>query len=444
MRPRPDTPRFRGRQHTLPVVVLAVLALVLTACGSGGGENEAEGGGTTETPSPTSGETEASTPDEGDGDTEASGEPYRIGVLVALTGAYSALGEPEQAAAEAYVERLNADGGINGHPIELVVADTTSSESEAVNQMRRLAEEDVIGVIGPSSSGESVAVKQVAGQLEVPVLAMASSRSIVEPVDEATWIFKNFPSTDLSLRAQLAYASDQGQTRVAIIGANNAYGQEPIDQLPDLAAEYGLEVVGSETFDPSATDVTSQLTALQGSDPETILVWAVQPANAIVARNAADLGMTDVVLSHSPGAASFGFIDTAGEAAEGNLIQGTVALVPESMPQDSPQYGILNEFVTTYSEEYGEDPNQFAGNAWDAMAIMTEALGATDVDPGDLQGARSALRESLETNIRDFPGINSIYNYTPDDHAGQGVEGLSILRVENGAFVLEETLGGGS
>jgi branched-chain amino acid transport system substrate-binding protein len=424
------------------MALLTLLTILMAACGGGaedGADTAADGEGDTATSTPgapNGGGTEA----DGSG-CDAGSAPYRIGVLVGLTGSYAALGEPERDAAEAYAEWANSQGGVNGHPIELVVADTTSSESEAVNQLRRLAtQEEVIGIIGPSSSGEGVAIKPVATQLQVPTMVMASTRAIVTPVEEAEYVFKNFPSTDLSLRAQLSFAQEQGAETVAIVGANNAYGQEPIETLPEVAGEFGLEVVGSETFDPAATDMTAQLTTLQADNPDVILVWAVNPANAIIAANSQQLGMDDVQFSHSPGAASFGFIETAGEAANGQYVQGTTALVPDSVPEDSPQHEILTQFIETYRDEYGEDPNQFAGNAWDAMALLSEALQAADVNPCDAQAARTALRDSLESNINGFPGINAIYDFGPDDHAGQGLEGLALLQVQDGEFTLASTL----
>src|SRR5690606_7603156 len=117
-------------------------------------------------------------------------------------------------------------------------------ESEAVNQLRKLATQDnVIAVIGPSSSGEGVAIKPISASLKVPVIVPASSMDIVTPLDQAKYSFKQFPATDASLRAQLTYVKEQGWKKVAILASNNGYGQEPVNALPKVIGEFGVELV---------------------------------------------------------------------------------------------------------------------------------------------------------------------------------------------------------
>jgi branched-chain amino acid transport system substrate-binding protein len=406
-------------QRSFLLTIFVVLGMLLAACGD-------------------TGDAETVTPETDAVDDDV--EPYRIGALLGLTGAYSALGEPQGDAVRAYVEWINDQGGVNGRPLEVVIVDSTSSESEAVNQLRRLAtRENVIGVIGPSSTGEGIAVRSAANEMEIPTMVMASSRAIVEPVEDSDWMFKNFPSTDLSLEAQLAHAQQSGYERVAILGANNAYGTEPVELIDELADDYGMEVVAKELFDPESTDMSAQLTSIRGAEPDLVLVWAVEPQNSIVARNADSLGFEPSV-SHSPGAASQAFISNGGDAVEGHLVQGMKTLVPESVEADDPQHDTIQAFVEVYEEAHGELPGQFAGNAWDALLIISHALEAADIDPSDVEQARSELRTSIEENVRDFPGLNGIYTYGPDDHAGQTLRGLAVLGVKDGAFVLDTTI----
>ena len=398
------------------VAAIAVAAAFFAAAGCGGGDGGSAGGGDC-----------------------APDSPYRIGGLLGLTGAYASLGENEQMAMNLYAKQTNAAGGINGHPIELEFADTTSSESEAVNQLRRLATQaEVIAVVGPSSSGEGFAVKPVSTSLEVPVVVPASSTDIVTPLDEAQYMFKEFPATDDSLNAQLTYVKEQGWKRVAILAANNGYGQEPVEALPSVITQFeGLELVASETFPPDATDVTAQLSAVARSTPDVVLVWAVNPANAVVARNAADIGFP-AMLFHSPGAATPVYLEVAGEAANGTLVQGSKIAVPDSIEPTDAQIEVVTGFAEAWRAEYGTDPNQYAANGWDSMLLIDEALRTADVSPCDLQEGRDQLRTSLEQNVKDLAGINAVYTFGPDQHGPVGIEGLAVLGVANGAFQLEQ------
>jgi branched-chain amino acid transport system substrate-binding protein len=361
---------------------------------------------------------------------------YKIGAVLGLTGSYSALGTNEQKALQLYADRVNASGGINGHKIEMVFADSTSSESEAVNQLRKLATQDrVIAVIGPSSSGEGVAVKPISASLKVPVIVPASSKGIVTPQDQAKYIFKEFPASDASLQAQLTYAKDQGWKKVAILASNNGYGQEPVAALPGLISNYGVDLVASETFPPTATDVTAQLSSIAGKNPDAVLVWAVNPANAIVAKSAKNINFKPV-LFNSPGAASPDYIKVGGASVDSTLVQGSMVAVPTDIKQDNPQYKAVTEFVKAWKDKYNTEPNQYAANGWDCMLLLQAALAKANPTDTDVAKIRTKLRDSLESNIKDVAGINAIYSYSASQHGPEGIKGLAVLKVEAGTWKL--------
>jgi branched-chain amino acid transport system substrate-binding protein len=390
-------------------VMLAGTLLTAAACGGGSGSSGSGGG---------------------------NSEPYKIGALLGLTGSYSALGTNEQQAVQLFADQVNAAGGINGHKLEIVVADTTSSESEAVNQLRKLATQDnVIAVVGPSSSGEGIAVKPISGSLKVPVIVPASSKDIVTPPDQAKYIFKEFPATDVSLQAQLTYAKDQGWKSIAVLASNNGYGQEAVQALPDLVGKYGLDLVASETFAPDATNMTPQLTTIAAKNPDAVLVWSVNPANAIVAKGAADIGFKPV-LFNAPGAASPDYIKVGGSAVEGTLVQGSMVAVPDDIEQSSPQYKVVKDFLAAWEAKSSNPPNQYAANGWDSMLILQNALEHLKGNPSSVTDIRSALRDALEGNTKDLVGINAIYNYSPTQHGPEGIKGLAVLKVENGGWKL--------
>lgn len=406
-------PAGEGTRQTLrrrgAFAIASATMLVAAACGGGGGDSAS-----------------------GDGS-------YKIGALLGLTGAYSALGTAEQQAVQLYADRVNAAGGINGHQIEIVVADTTSSESEAVNQLRRLVtQENVIAVVGPSSSGEGIAMKPIALSLKVPMIIPASAQQIVTPIDQAKYIFKEFPATDAALEAQLTYAREQGWKRIALLAANNGYGQEATKALPGLVDEFGLTLVASETFSPDSTNTTPQLTSIGDKNPDAVLVWAVNPANAIVAKGARDIGFRPV-LFNSPGASSADYLRVGGPAVEGTLVQGSKIAVPDDIEPDSAQYEVVREFLSAWESENSTPPSQYAANGWDCMLLLQNALENLDGSPSGVTDIREALRNSLEANTRDFAGINAIYSYSPTQHGPEGIRGLAVLQVENGAWKLVQS-----
>lgn len=360
---------------------------------------------------------------------------YKIGALLGLTGSYSALGTSEQKGAKLFVDTVNAKGGINGHKLELVTADTGSDESKAVNQLRKLVtQEKVVAVIGPSSSGEGIAIKPTTLSLKTPTVVLASSTDIVTPPDQAKYAFKEFPSSRSSLEAQLRYAKEQGKKRIAILAANNGYGQEPMKQLPGMAKQMGLQVVASETFPPTATDMTSQLSSIATKKPDSLLVWAVNPANAIIAKNAQAIQFEPEIFN-SPGAATQDYIETGGKATEGTLVQGSKIASPASIESDDFQYDVLKELTDAWEKDNSGLPNQYVANAWDGMLLVQKALETAKPDPSDLDGAREKVRDALES-VNDYAGINAVYSFSPQNHGPTGVRGLAVLEVRKGKFTI--------
>ena len=125
---------------------------------------------------------------------QPSGEPIKIGGIFDLSGPGSALGQPEAETAEMLQEQINADGGINGRPIEILIRDTKGDEVEGLTVTRELIEkENVVAIVGPSRSGTTMAVIEMIESSEIPLVSCAAARAITDPVK--TWVF-NTPQTD--------------------------------------------------------------------------------------------------------------------------------------------------------------------------------------------------------------------------------------------------------
>lgn len=110
-------------------------------------------------------------------------EPYKIGAIFAITGPAAWLGEPERNSVRMLQEEINAQGGINGHPLDLVIEDTVGEETRSVLAVNKLINKDnVLAIIGPSRSGTTMAVIPIVEKAEVPLISCASAQEIVNPV----------------------------------------------------------------------------------------------------------------------------------------------------------------------------------------------------------------------------------------------------------------------
>ena len=182
--------------------------------------------------------------------------PLVVGALLAVTGPASFLGAPEARSLEFLVADLNAKGGIAGRQVKLVVKDTGASPEKAVSMARQLIdEEQAFAIIGPSTSGESMAVKPIAQEAKVLLLSCAAAEAIVNPV--ASWVFKTAQKDSDAIAQVFAAMKRQKVTRIGLLSSNTGFGKAGKDQVEKLAPAAGITVVASEVYDKAATDLSA-------------------------------------------------------------------------------------------------------------------------------------------------------------------------------------------
>ncbi|HBY94302.1 MAG TPA: hypothetical protein DEP84_10135, partial [Chloroflexi bacterium] len=361
------------------------------------------------------------------------GEPYKIGVIVAETGPASSLGVPEANTVKMLEEQINAKGGVTGpdgkqHPLKVIVYDTESDETKTVLATKRLIEEDQVPVIvGPTQSGTSMAIIDTVQQAEVPLISLAASVQIIEPVAERKWVFKT-PQTDrLVVDRLVEYIQTQGWGKIAFMSVSTGYGDGGRAEFMQAAKAAGLAVVADERFGAQDTDMSAQLTKIQGSGADAILVWSIPPSAALVNKNAFELGM-EIPILQSHGIGNQAFIDIAtSEAAEGTVFPAGKLLVAEQLPDSDPQKAVLLQYKSDYEGQFGQTPSTFGGHAWDGIWMAVRAMEQAGPD-------RAGIRDQLE-QIKDFVGITGVFNLSPSDHMGLTKDALALIRIENGEWV---------
>ncbi|MBC8178375.1 MAG: ABC transporter substrate-binding protein [Desulfobacteraceae bacterium] len=360
----------------------------------------------------------------------ADKEPYRIGALFAVTGPASFLGEPERNTAEMVKDMINASGGINGHPIELFVYDTEANATKTVVAAKKLINRDrVLAIIGPSTSGTSMAVVPIVNKAEVPMISCGASLKIGAPVEKRKWVFKVVPGDDLAVRLMYDYMKKQGIKKAAIMSVSTGYGISGRGQLNKLAPEYGIEIVADETYGPKESDLTAQLTKIRGTGADAIINWSIGPPQVVVTRNWKQLGIP-IPLYQSYGFGSKRNIKLAGGAAEGVICPVSRIVIANRLPDEDPHSPVVKRYKALYEEKFKGEVSVFGGHAWDAMFQLAAALKAVGPD-------RARIRDYLET-LQGFVGNNSIFNRSPTDHVGLGKDAYVMVVVKDGDWAILE------
>ncbi len=355
-----------------------------------------------------------------------AGKTVKIGSFLAVTGPASFLGDPELKTLQMYIDEINAKGGIDGMKIEFVHYDTKAKAKDAKNFVNRLIKKDKVNlIIGGTTSGNTLAVIDIVQKAKVPLISLAGSVRIIEPVKK--WVFKT-PHTDRMAAEKIFMdMKKRGITKVALITGNGGFDKSGRAQCLALAPKYGIKIVADEQYGNSDTDMTTQLTKIRGTNAEAILNFGFGKAPAIVAKNAKQLGIK-LPIYESHGVASKKFIELAGDAANGIRLPAAALLVADQLPANDPQKKVLLAYKKKYEAKYGP-VSTFGGHAYDALFIAVGAIErAKSNNP-------AKIRDEIE-KTHGFVGTGGVFNMSPKDHLGLGLDAFKMIEIENGNWKL--------
>lgn len=353
-------------------------------------------------------------------------DPLKIGALLAVSGPAAFLGAPEARTLQMLVDAINARGGVQGRKLQLIVKDTGASPEKAISFAKQLIEEEkVFAIIGPATSGETMAIKRIVEEGRTILLSCAAAEVIVQPV--APHVFKTAQKDSHAATRIFQQMRKMKLSRVGLLTSNTGFGKAGKEQIEKLAPEYGIRLVASEVYDKAATDLTAEVTKMKAAQVEAIINWSIEPAQAIAIKNIRQLGLT-IPIFQSHGFANVGYAKAAGAAAEGVLFPAGRLHVIDDLPSADPQRKVLVAYRDAYESRFKEDASDFGGFAHDALLILTSAIekvGAAD---------REKVRTAIE-GTRGLVGASGVFNFSPADHNGLAIDALEMLTVKNGRFV---------
>ncbi len=363
-------------------------------------------------------------------------EPIKLGAFFALSGPAGNIGVPTKLVAQMVVDKINKEGGINGRPIELVIGDTESDPAKAAVIAKKFIFSDkVAAIIGPTSTAEGMSVKKIVEEAGVPTFMTVGGDPVIMGGNFGayTYVFKSPQRSSTAAQKLYGYLKAKGLTKVALFTASDSFGKDGLGWLEKLAPEFGITFTAKESFGPSDTDMTPQLTKIKNSAPQAIITWTIGPVGSIVAKNKAQLGIT-IPLFQCHGLPDPKYVELAGKASEGDRMPATKLMVGSALPDSDPQKKVIAEFIHLYRDVYKHDKefpiNTHSGYAWDAITIVANAMKKAGTDP-------KALRAAIE-QTKGYVGVSGIYNLTAEDHNGLGVDSMVMVQVKNGQFVLAE------
>ncbi len=362
---------------------------------------------------------------------QAKLEYYKVGVIGPISGPASVLGKYFAQAVEIETKYLNKDGGINGIPLKLFVEDDQTNPSLTVVATKKLIQEGVVCICGPVLTNLTLAAIPEIEKGGVPSICAGAGREIIDPFRK--WVFK-IPHTDTKVvHLMLKFAKESLKiNKVAVLYQDDASGISCAKQTKELAPKYGVSVVAEESCHVSDTNMIPQLTKISKTDAEAVLIYVVVGPGAIVAKNSYQIGFKKPLVYYH-GAVSESLIRVAGTAAEGTYFVGVKPTVAEYLAKNDPQKFYIDRFLNRLKDENLRF-DTFHGNGHDSLNLLTYALKKLPAGTTDTQAIRDGIRTELE-KLKNFPLLNAIYTFTPQDHDGALAEALLMLEVKGGKFI---------
>ena len=356
-------------------------------------------------------------------------ETVKIGAIFSVTGPASYLGAPEARTAEMLVKKINASGGVDGRQIELIIRDSASKPENAVSLAKQLIDEQqVLAIIGPSTSGETMAIKGICQENQTILISCAAAEAITTPV--TSYVFKVAPKDSDAARWIFKTMKEKGIAKIGVISSNDGFGMAGKAQVEKIAPEFGITVAISEVYDKQETDLTGVLTKVKGAGVQAVLNWSIVPAQALVAKNMKQIGL-DVPLFQSHGFGNIKYAQAGGDAVNGTLLPCGRILVADVLPQDHPQKAVLMAYKTDYEGQFKEDVSTFGGHPYDALLVLSAAIKKA----GSAEPAK--VRDALE-NLKGVVGTAGVFNFSAQDHNGLGMDAFEMLSVKDGKFALQQ------
>lgn len=367
---------------------------------------------------------------------EADGEPIPVGAIFDLSGATGDVGTPYAEGVLAYIEWLNANGGVNGRPIELLSQDYAYSVETAENLYTQYAEEGVVVFLG-WGTGDTEALRGRIAEDEIPFISASYSAALNDPDGEAPYNFIIAPTYSDQLEIIMRFMADQwvadgndiAEMSVVLFHNDSPFGTSPIPAGEKLVEELGLSF-GAIPMPRGATDFTAELTQADDAAVTHIVVQNVSSPAALLASNALDF-------FGDPEFYEFGclnwcadelFVELAGEAAEGAL--GAIPFTPTTV--EVPGQEIPREALG--GQEALEAASLHFTQGWVAMDIMVEAMRRT-LDAGmELTGPNiRATMQGFGENPFETGGLTAPIAFTPEDH--RATRASAVFAVEGGVWV---------
>jgi len=348
-------------------------------------------------------------------------------------------------------ERNSKAGGVN---IEYESLDDATAQvgswdaSKCAENATSVAQdEEVVGWIGPFNSGCAAVQIPILNEAGLGMISPANTYiGLTKPSPDKTEPEKYYPTGERNYTRVIVADDEQGQAgallmqdegvkTVYILDDRETYGQGLADQVEASAEELGIEVVGRQGIDGSASNYRSLMNRIAQADPDAIYFGGIIENNAaqlIKDKVGAGMSNDDVLFIGPDGIFVDEFITQAGDAAEGAYI--TFGGLPESELTPAGK-----EFVKSYEQQHDDEVQPYTAYAYEAANVMLDAIEAAAKENGGAPDREAVLKQILATE--DYKGVLGTWSF--DEDGDTTLTELSVQQIQDGEFEYQRTIDAG-
>ncbi|MGM4888459.1 ABC transporter substrate-binding protein [Tardiphaga sp. 215_C5_N2_1] len=359
-------------------------------------------------------------------------QTIKIGSSLGLTGYGSATDGHWRDGMQIAIEAVNAQGGVLGKKLELVIEDNKSTPQQAVVVYRKMMTDDKVAAFdsGCISAGNFAAASFVS-RAKLPMFLCSI---LPRQPDEQKWAFQFLPPPKFEVDARYRYLKDKTDIRkVGILSDPSPYSLLMRGLAEKGAEEFGLTVVANESYQQDDADFSVQIGRINAAGAGAIIMLGQGNAVVTVVNNIRSLGLTKMLM--------LGSINELDILLSAGKVLGDQYLVPSPLIQvaaddinvitDPTARAAAEPFVRAMKAKFGKSDNAQASRAWDSIMMMAAAMKKANSTDG------TAVRDAFE-KLGHYDGAGASYDFSAENHIGIIKNPYVIAFVKDGVLVLKK------
>jgi len=357
-------------------------------------------------------------------------DTIKVGVTTPLTGPVAASGHYIAYGCRIGETFINAEGGILGKKLEVIIEDNKSNPKEAVATAEKLIVRDKVPVmIGAWSSTYTLAVMPKLMEYGVPMVCETSSSGKITTSGNP-WIFRISPTSEMEA---IAFGKKIGQFNIKkadFLVVNNDWGRGAAEQFSKMLKDKGIEVGAMEVMDAGAQDMSAQLAKIKASGGDTLFVTTSVEQLTLLLKQAKEQRLTSRIITTGGSSSPDQLIEQAGPAAEGSY---HLLFFAPWFPESAPNPAVAKRFV----DEWNKRGHNFAGltegfRGYDALMVIKAAIeAAKSTKPDDIRKAMWGVK------VHGVNGDIAFIKQGPEGkESAQNVPNVYIVTIRDGKVAL--------